>query len=98
MRDQAKTLASPGPPANASALDRARALAEGLRNTVRLSDALAASRRAVELKGLEAAVGLLCAQALDLEPAQGRALLPDLCAVLEAMTALSGTLAGRGPP
>ncbi len=85
-------------PLKGSPLDRARLLAGSLCNTVRLSNALAGARRHVDLAGLDATVGLLCAKALDLDPAQGRMLLPELSVILDELAMLSGTLAGRGPP
>ena len=77
-----------------SPLHAARALAGGILDTLRLSRALLEARRAVDLAGLEAAVGLLCAKALDVEPAEGQSLTPDLAAVLAELAMLADALAG----
>jgi len=102
MPDAIPTLDPPAPapdgsPPDRSPLARARLLAGNLCSTVRLSNALAGTRRPVDLAGLDASVGLLCAKALDLDPAQGRMLLPELRVVLDELAVLSGTLAERGP-
>jgi hypothetical protein len=81
-----------------SPFDRARSLAGGLVSTARLSSALVAAHRQVDLAGLDAAIGLLCAKALDLEPEQGRLLLPELNAVLDELALLSGALTEHSPP
>ncbi len=84
--------------ADRTPLGRARSLAGGLVSTARLTSALVTAHRQVDLAGLDAAIGLLCAKALDLEPEQGKLLLPELDAVLDELALLSGALAEHGPP
>jgi len=81
---------SDGPPPTAS-FDPARDVAayiDDLRKTVALSTALTKSGRQVDLAGLEQAVGVLCAKALDLMPHEGRTLRPALLELLQALDAL----------
>lgn len=78
---------------------RLRAMAEHLAATIRLSRAMVETGRRVDIAGLDGGIGLLCAQALDLPQAQGRALVPFLAALLAEVDALATTLAAaRGPP
>ena len=51
---------------------------EALSRTMKLCRALAESDRMIDVVSLEGGVGLLCAKALDLDPAEGRALRPAL--------------------
>ena len=81
--------------ADRTRLGRARSLAGGVINTIRLSRALAESGREVDLAGLDGVIGLLCAKVLDLPPAHGRALLPELSALLEEIEILSSSFAAR---
>ena len=81
---------SDGPPPTAS-FDPSRDVAaynDDLRKTVALSTALTKSGRQVDLAGLEQAVGVLCAKALDLMPHEGRTLRPALLELLQALDAL----------
>ncbi|WP_109116461.1 hypothetical protein [Azospirillum sp. TSO22-1] len=55
--------------------------------------AQAESGALVDLAGLDARVGSLCAAAAALPRDEGRALLPDLEALTGALNALAGTLA-----
>lgn len=71
----------------------AEALADGVSATLRIARALIAGHRQVDLGGLDAMVGLLCARALDLPPDQGRALRPRLMLLLAELDALTGALA-----
>ncbi len=54
---------------------------------------MAEARRPVDLTGLEGGIGLLCAQALDLPPRAGAAMIPCLAAVLAEIAALETALA-----
>ena len=75
---------------------QAARMAEAASGTLRLARALVESRRSVDLSGLQEAVGRLCAAALDLPPEQGRALRPQLVAVLSELEALEQAMrAGR---
>lgn len=78
-------------PAQPASFDPARDVAayiDDLRKTVTLSTALTKSGRRVDLAGLEQAVGVLCAKALDLMPHEGRTLRPALLELLQALDAL----------
>ncbi len=72
------------------------ALSEAARHTVEVAACLAASGRRVDLKGLDHTVGLLCAKALDLPAADGRAARPGLFALLTKIDALSLTIRAKG--
>lgn len=76
-------------------MGRVRSLARGIMNTIRLSRALVVARRAVDLAGLDAAVGLLCAKALDLPPELGRELAVELGDVLREIDGLSSAMTGK---
>jgi hypothetical protein len=71
-------------------------LAERLARTLGIARALAQGGRRLDLAGFEDGVGLLCAQTLDLPPAEGRALLPLLTNVLVHVEILTAVL--RMPP
>jgi hypothetical protein len=71
----------------------ARALAEGVSATLRIARGLIEGHRQVDLAGLDAMVGLLCARTLDLPPEQGRALRPRLMLLLAELDGLTGALA-----
>jgi tRNA U34 5-methylaminomethyl-2-thiouridine-forming methyltransferase MnmC len=68
---------------------QAATMAEAACGTLRMARALVESRRHVDLAGLQDAVGRLCAASLDLPPEQGRALRPQLAAVLAELDALA---------
>ena len=76
-----------------SPADRAAAAAESLIGTLRMARALARSRRSIDLAGLEQEIGRLCAAALDLPLAEGRAMRPKLALLLAELDALSASLA-----
>jgi hypothetical protein len=68
-------------------------LAGQVAGTLRLSAALARGGRRLDLDGLDRMVGRLCAQALDLPPAQGRRVRPLLAGLLADLDALGALLA-----
>ncbi|HTN12128.1 MAG TPA: hypothetical protein VL154_14260 [Acetobacteraceae bacterium] len=68
-------------------------LAGQVAGTLRLAGALAQGGRRLDLAGLDQMVGRLCAQALDLPPAQGRRVRPRLIALLGELDALRVRLA-----
>ncbi len=78
--------ATPHPPTPS---DRAAAVAEAITGMLRMAQLLTRSRRRIDLAGLEEKVGRLCAAALDLPPAEGRAMRPLLATVLAELDALS---------
>lgn len=71
---------------------QATALADAISGALRLARALMQSGRQVDLAGLDAEVGRLCAACLDLPPEQGRRLRPQLDAVLADLDALGVVL------
>jgi hypothetical protein len=77
---------------------QAAAMAEAASGTLRLARALVEARRSVDLAGLQNAIGRMCAAALDLPPEQGRALRPQLAAVLAELDALERAMRGVPDP
>jgi hypothetical protein len=69
-----------------------RAFADGVTQTLGVARGLVEAGRCVDLAGLEDQVGLLCAKALDLPPAEGRSMLAELVATLARVEALSVAL------
>ena len=65
------------------------ATAEELRRSLRLARALAGQNRPVDLAGMQDSIGLLCATALDLDPAEGRTLRIALIALRMELDQLS---------
>ena len=78
---------------DAPSVEIAEALADGVSATLRIARGLIEGRRQVDLAGLEAMVGLLCARTLDLAPEQGRALRPRLLLLLAELDGLTKALA-----
>ncbi len=76
-------------PTPSSPSDRAAALARAAVGTLQVARALAQSRRGIDLAGLVQEIGRLCAAALDLPAAQGRAMRPLLLGVLAELDALT---------
>lgn len=83
---------APLPSAPDTSDDARMAAVEGLAGkavgALRLAGALAQGGRRLDLAGLDQMVGRLCAQALDLPPAQGRMVRPLLLALLRELDAL----------
>lgn len=73
------------------------ALADNLMGVVGIARALAGSGREVDLRGLDASAGLLCAKALDLPYDHGRALRPKLVQLRGELDALSAALRAKEP-
>ena len=65
---------------------------EGVAVMLRMARALLDSQRDLDLTGLDRMVGPLCARALDLPPAQGRAVRPLLIGLLAELDALQAAL------
>ena len=78
--------------ATSAPLRELRAFADGVTQTLSVARGLVEAGRHVDLAGLEDQIGLLCAKALDLPPAEGRAVRDDLIALLARVEALSGAL------
>ncbi len=73
------------------------ARSEVVRHTMQVAAGLAVGGRRIDLTGLDHTVGLLCAKALDLSPAEGRAARTGLVALLTEVDALSLALRAKGP-
>ena len=71
------------------------ALAESLIGLVGVAYALVTRDRHVDLSGLNASAGLLCAKALDLPPSQGRVVRAKLALLRNDLDALSAALRAR---
>jgi hypothetical protein len=69
-----------------------RAFADDVTQTLGVARGLVEVGRYVDLAGLEDQVGLLCAKALDLPPAEGRVMRGELVALLARVEALSVAL------
>lgn len=74
--------------AAAQALDR-------VVTTIAVAHGLAVSGRAIDLSGLDAAAGILCAQVLDLPPHEGAAMRVALAELETKLSTLARTLAVR---
>ncbi len=74
-----------------------RSFLEDLQNAIAVARTLVESGHAVDLTGFDRQVGLLCAQALDLPPEQGRDLRDDLRELLASVDALSCALSSATP-
>lgn len=82
---------SPSAP-DAAAAEYVAALAEGIERMLSLAEAMVAAGRSLDLSGLDQAVGLLCAKALDLPPEEASRIRPQLIASLRALDRLSASL------
>ena len=82
------------PPApDPTTMATAEALAEGVSAMLRVARGLVEGQRQIDLAGLDAMVGYLCARTLDLPPEQGRAMRPRLMLLLTELDSLTGALA-----
>ena len=77
---------------DASAVQTAVGMAEGLSRTICIARLLVENGRTVDMAGLDRGVGLLCAKALDLPPEAGRGLRPSLMMVLAEANQLTEAL------
>ena len=68
------------------------ALADAITRMLKLSRELVGCGRVVDLTGLDHAIGLVCAKALDLQPDYGRALRPRLAALLRDIELMATAL------
>jgi hypothetical protein len=81
---------------DAAATRTAISMSEGLGRTICIARVLVDNGRTVDMAGLDLGIGLLCAKALDLPPADGRTLRPYLLALREEVDRLTEAL--RKPP
>lgn len=77
------------------ALATALAFCDGVEHLIEASRALLAAGERVDLAGLDGGIGLLCAKALDLPPATGRALRPRLTGLLRSLDEMSLAIIGQ---
>ncbi|MDR3538899.1 MAG: hypothetical protein P4L71_20560 [Acetobacteraceae bacterium] len=70
---------------------------EDMSNTMVIVHRLIDDGRTVDLTGLDAQIGLLCAKALDLPAEQGRFVRPALISLLRKVDSVSTALAAHGP-
>lgn len=75
-----------------------RACLEQFGHTLGIARSLVQAGTLVDLTGLDAEMGYICARTLDLPPEEGRALRPVLIGLRADLDALSGALATRAPP
>jgi hypothetical protein len=75
-----------------------RACLEQLGRTLGIAHNLVRAGKQVDLSGLDADVGYVCARTLDLPPDEGRALRPELLGLRAELDALSTALEQRAPP
>lgn len=80
------------------ALATALAFCDGLARLIEASQALLVAGERVDLAGLNGGIGLLCAKALDLPPAMGRALRPRLISLLKSLDDMSLAMIGQNAP
>lgn len=71
--------------------------AEATRGVLRMAASLVAAGRAVDLAGLEDAVGRVCAECLDLPPEQGRAMRPLLIGLAQEVDQLDSLMRPQAP-
>ena len=67
-------------------------LADDVARTLMVARVLARHERAIDLRGLDGMVGLLCAKTLDLAPETARAMRPRLLALRAELDALAALL------
>jgi hypothetical protein len=79
-------------------LDTVRACLEQFGRTLGIARSLVRAGKLVDLTGLDAQMGYICARSLDLPPDEGRALRPELIALRAELDVLSEALATRAPP
>ncbi len=77
---------------DATALQAAIALGEGLVRTLCIARILVENGRTVDMAGLDRGVGLLCAKALDLPPETGRTMRLHLVMVMAEVDELTEAL------
>ena len=80
------------PTATSAPLLDLHAFAESVTRTLGVARGLVEAGRPIDLAGLEDQVGLLCAKALDLPPAEGRVMRSELVGVLARVETLSVAL------
>jgi hypothetical protein len=81
-----------------SPLATVRACLEQLGRTLGIARSLVRAGKQVDLTGLDAEMGFVCARTLDLPPDEGRALRPELLGLRAELDALSTALETREPP
>jgi hypothetical protein len=80
-----------------SPLATVRACLEELGRTLGIARSLVQAGKQVDLTGLDAELGYVCARALDLPPDEGRGLRPELIRLRSELDALSAALGTQAP-
>jgi hypothetical protein len=75
-----------------------RACLEQLGHTVTIAHRLVQAGKWVDLTGLDAEMGYVCARVLDLPLDEGRALRPELVGLRTELDALTAAVATPAPP
>jgi hypothetical protein len=75
-----------------------RACLEQLGHTLGIARSLVQSGKQVDLTGLDAEIGFVCARTLDLPPEEGRAVRPELMGLRAELDSLSAALETRAAP
>lgn len=75
-----------------------RACLEQLGRTLGIARSLVAAGKRVDLTGLDAEMGYVCARTLDLPPEEGRTLRPELIGLHAEIDALATALATQAAP
>jgi hypothetical protein len=79
-------------------LGAVRGCLEQFGHTLGIASSLLRAGKQVDLTGLDAELGYVCARALDLPPDDGRALRPELIRLRAELDALSAAVELRAPP
>jgi hypothetical protein len=79
-------------------LTAVHACVEQLGHTLSIARNLVGAGKQIDLRGLDAEVGFVCARALDLQPDDGRAVRPALIGLRRDLDTLAAALATRAPP
>ena len=77
--------------------DAVRVTIERVAGFLKVARTLIGEGRRIDLSGFDSEVGRLCAQVLDLVPEEGRALAPQLSALLAEIDGIDAALARAGP-
>lgn len=78
-------------------LEQVLSLLDDLANGLAAARRLVGEGRQIDLSGLQDQVGLLCAKTLDLSPAAGRKVRPDLLALRDQVDAIAAILPSAAP-
>jgi hypothetical protein len=80
-----------------TSVDIVRACVEQVSQTLAIARSLVRAGKHVDLTGLDAEIGFVCARALDLPPEDGRAARPILLVLRSELEALAEAIEQSGP-